>query len=589
MFDNWTANQRLVDCRRLTNKTGAYLLLGPRARNEWKEWSRARAEVVSSVDYSLKGLPAGFILLWVTGLDKLLPRQMVGMPGFEGGAVQQPRTIWISGGTKVRGASSRGVYAEYDPPTANLQGPADFSITADGAELAPISEGKPPESLPGEKLRTYALKIQLGSSVVILTARAPNGQVVQEISFAIEDTTVRIGNVEAREACQSVDKFGELTSGAGIKGASAPTHGSNWEFGDRRVDAGEAPTPALFDHVAFRLLDSMHLAGKRITIQEFSQRALRITGIEQWRLYTEIRWLHSLAHIDLQIDDRGRWSHIHPVPRQAYLLPWLNAGRYQAVVTGCGPLEHMRRLASSLRDAGFAVAARASKAILVPPRVIVMHKDKGKLQAAVQQQGVQWIGYPSAEAIANWSCSLGEWLCSTNLRWLDQEAPKDLPEYVPALFRMTRDRANLAPSRLFWMLDPYSQRHYWHVLERQSPPNENDRQIRHSYIRDPAWAKWKTHLAIADEKTLVPFLTRDSSVPIPKPLQLPLLIARALCLCSGLPPTQVRFCPAYADSKVGVLPKESSRYEGECWVYCDVPRTIADKVAQKLGGELKDV
>ena len=67
---------------------------------------------------------------------------------------------------------------------------------------------------------------------------------------------------------------------------------------------------------------------------------------------------------------------------------------------------------------------------------------------------------------------------------------------------MTRSEANFAPSRLFWMEDPYSHRHFWHVLERKPRPDAPvGEHPRHAFLREPAWAKWKTHLAVADDET----------------------------------------------------------------------------------------
>ena len=121
-------------------------------------------------DYSGTGLPKGFVLYWLTGLDRLEPSQLAGLPGLEGGAPQQHRVLWLTAGTLVKGSASRRVYAEYAPPFVNLHANAGLELKADGAKLNLLSEGHPVRGRPGDVVRTYSLDVLPGSSIVILSA-----------------------------------------------------------------------------------------------------------------------------------------------------------------------------------------------------------------------------------------------------------------------------------------------------------------------------------------------------------------------------------------------------------------------------------
>ena len=69
-FDNWTANQRLVESRRITNQSGVYILLTPQAIVDWQRWLASRRQFVSAGNYTGSGLPRGFGLFWVTEIGR---------------------------------------------------------------------------------------------------------------------------------------------------------------------------------------------------------------------------------------------------------------------------------------------------------------------------------------------------------------------------------------------------------------------------------------------------------------------------------------------------------------------------------------
>jgi hypothetical protein len=587
-FDTWTANRRLIECRRVTSAVGVYILLPPGAANEWREWLRPRSASVTVEDYSAHGLPHGFKLLFVRGLDRLTAAQLNGLPGLDGSSKSSRRFATLTGGTLVRDGTARPVYAEYDPPFLALQGPRSLELHVDGAKETLLDDLGPDDALPGEVRRLYSFAIEQGNAIVLY--RVTNGgEMVQESAFAIEDENLRIGNVVATTGRRRVDEYGDLAGEAGVFGASSPAAGPSWKFQEGHLDLGGELPDRILESGWVNLADSTSVLGRRFGIQEYRERALRLTDAPRWRLYTELRWLQALGHVEIEVDDRGRWSHVHPVRRQLYLLPWLHRGRHLAALAGCGSRTQLADLLKTAQALGCEIRYTESRFPSVPGRVLFVHREKEVLRNVAAAHATEWIGYCAASAIANWSCDLERWLQCPSLRWHPHKAPPDLPQYEPELYRIeSASRRYAAPWKLFSMIDPYSGVHRWHVLQREAAPMDPGTGVRHAFLRDPAWARWKAHHAVADgDETVVPYIESERAIPIPYALHLPFLLSRALVLCSGLAPREESFSPAYADARHGVLTDGAPRYGGACWHFAEVPLAIAETVAKKLSGTIK--
>ena len=185
------------------------------------------ADKLTVTDFTGTGLPRGFTLLWVSGLDRLEASSLAALPGSDAAAMQQPRMLWLVGGTLVTGVAARRVYAEYDPPMVNLQANADVSVEAEGAELELLSEIRPPKAMPGEFVSTYALAIALDASVVVLRVCKADKTVVRETSFGVGRNLDTAG---PESSSVHVDPLGDLVEGPGVQGAAAPPTLSQWRF-----------------------------------------------------------------------------------------------------------------------------------------------------------------------------------------------------------------------------------------------------------------------------------------------------------------------------------------------------------------------
>ena len=585
VFDNWVG-PRLVESQRLANSDGLRLLISSRASAEWDAWRRVHGSELVVTDETQPGLPARFRLLFIKGLDRVDQTALSALLGRSGAIDQRARVTWLSGGTRIRSSASRRVYAEYDPPLLHVQKAPASQLSVSGASAREIGDATGAGGRPGDRVYSYSLEIDAGESVVIATVMN-DGKNLGSVSFGIErDST----SPAAMHECW-VDQLGEVGASGGLIGSASPATPLPWIFMDRNEEAGAKWQPNDQHRSSFKLLESLHHNGRRISTQEYFRRALEIAGAESWNINQGTRLLAALGHIEIQSDAYGRWSHVHPVPRQLYMLPWKNAGHFQAVACGCGTTKHIEQMVAIAVLLDFEVQVSEVPNSWLPPRLLFLHRDIQAFSYLCEESGTRWISHPAADAIAEWALSLDDWLGSPSIRWHDHEAPFCPAEYIPSRFAIVEGQVHSAPAQLKCMEDPYTHRHYWHVLVRKPKPNAPPHErSRFAFVRDSSWAKWKTHLAIADgEKTLLPYFKHDSRIVVPRELHFPYLLARALCACTGLPPTSVKRSLAYADSIVGVLPEDSPAYERECWSYSGVPLPVAEKVAGRLGAELKDI
>jgi hypothetical protein len=587
LFDCWVGS-RLVESQRISNPEGVYALISPSGLAEWNRWREARGDALAVEDYTETGLPAGYSLFYVRGLAQLDLATLSSFPGRSGGFSQRPRAAWLTGGTRIKTSASRRVYAEYDPPMLHVQAPQNREVVIVGATASLISGTSMYEGMPGDQVRSYSLSVNPGESVVIATVTLGDGT-TQSCSFGVgRDGAEDVAPVTSLR----VNQLGQLSEGPGVLGASTTRATAEpWDYGDWPTDAGTPLSDEVYGNRAMMFLESLAHNSGRLTIQEYRRRAMQVGGAEYWQIGRETRWLAALGHLEIQVDSQGRWSHVHPVPRQLCMLPTTNRERFQGSLCGCGTFEQLRRIIDIARMLEIEALVHFPRTAIVPPRILLLHRELAAFEMLAAETGLAWTPHPTADLIADYSADLNEWLNSDSNRWHDHEAPDGLLEYVPTRFGISAQETNPAPARLYRMEDPYTRSHFWHVLVKNPAITDpvGVRQ-RHAFVRDPAWAKWKTHLAVADgDRTLVPYFPRDGVVVVPTELHFPYLLARSLCLCSGLPPRVTRGSVAYADSATGVLPSDMPRYEGECWSYRDIPRAIATKVAAKVLGELKDI
>ena len=589
VFDDTWVGSRLVESSSLPNEGGAYLLIPPATILCWEQWKLEFAKTKIVQNFTWTGLPDGWCLIYLDGFESLSEEARTQFPWNQPSTFGRPRTLSLVSGTRTRSNAARRIYASYDPPTLVLRGSTVTELRVDGAAIDAIGDDSSPHGLPGKTERSFSLKIEPASSVVIAAAFEDEKQVAA-LSFGVfrESSVASDGTSDAL----LIGPLGEFRSGFGngVYGAVAPDTGQKWRF----ENYAPAHTPAYgrldlesaLTHSAFRFLESLHLDNNDgcLTFQEFRRRAFVITGIEPWRLYLESRWLAQLGFIEIQTDSWGRWSHVYPNPLQFYSLPNLSQAKRQIVLTGCGATKVRRNILTIAGQLACEVQTHDNGCRIVPPRLVLTHVEPDVFEMLADDQKVRSGAEPACLHLASWAQGLDLWLES--LLWHAGRGPNPIAEYVPSEFRVTAEASHHAPYRLLCLEDPYTRSHRWHALLHNDAIRGGG--LQHAFLTDPAWGMWKAQNAIADgDLTILPYDPSKQLLVIPYQLFFPNLLGRALSLCSGFVPAQAYNQQAFSTRTSGIVPAESPLYSGACWQYSCVPRSIAEQIAGKVAAELK--
>lgn len=587
VFDDTWVGSRLVESSALPSEGGVYLLISPATVSRWDQWNSEFAKTNIVQDFTWTGLPDGWRLLYLEGLESLAAEARARFPSSQPSSSGRPRTLRLVSGTRTRSNAARRIYASYDPPTLVLRGSPAAALKLDGATFHAIPGDSSPRGLPGEVERSFSLKIEPASSVVIATAFEDEKQ-VGAVSFGVLRESA-IAAAAGTAAAPEIGPLGEFRSDKGIHGAVVPNTGQEWRFEDHTPVSGLMDPESTLTHGAFKFLESLHVDNNegRLTFQEFRRRAFAITGIEPWRLYQESRWLAQLGFIEIQTDSWGRWSHVYANPLHFYSLPNSSQGKRQVVLTGCGATNVRRGILAVAGQLECEVHVHDNGCRIVPPRLALAHREPEAFDMLASDLKLGWGAQPASVHLANWAQGLDLWLES--LTWHSGEGPRSIAEYVPSQYRITGESAHHAPYRLLCIEDPYTRSHRWHALFHNDAIGGGG--LQHAFVRDSAWGMWKAQNSVADfdvsELTLLPYDPIRQLLVIPYQLLFPNLLGRALSLCSGLVPTLVYNQSAFSTRTSGIVPDDSPLYSGACWQYNCVPRKIAEQIASKVDAELK--
>ena len=112
--------------------------------------------------------------------------------------------------------------------------------------------------------------------------------------------------------------------------------------------------------------------------------------------------------------------------------------------------------------------------------------------------------------------------------------------------------------------------------------NPRDQQYTHFYWNDGLGSivdrDWGRYLIFQDtRKNVLVFDPEKQQLGVPAPCPLPLLLTRAVTLCSGKTPSQISYFYPHDGDQKDVIPLN---------IYDDVPAEIAVRIAEKVGQEL---
>ncbi len=267
--------------------------------------------------------------------------------------------------------------------------------------------------------------------------------------------------------------------------------------------------------------------------------------------------LQALGHCDVTYSDTG--SVIEITPACLCRLPL--AGLPKAVLVGARCLETCRQVVDTAKTTGGQVTVTVMKRPgplgLLPDTVVVEAISEKALSEFGGTLGVAYLPVPPAWTIINWCGALPEVLeqlkytYASSLNWPRYDYSAASLEFARTpsnsfpRFSRYRNPVTGLPLHLFFLHDSGAE-------------------------VDPCWGKYmllhllKAAVSVYDDRRFALY------VPVTAPL--PALIARAVCLCSGQPPTHLK--------RDGLLPHISCSH----WlVFSGVPPQIAMTAMAKAG------
>lgn len=593
---------RLVEGESLPATGGCYVLVTPKAREDFSKWLVAfEANGGKSTDYTRTGLPLMTSLVHLDNLAAVDDELRQKFPEQAVSRIQRQSTINLRGGSRIQSVGAQRVYLPYDPPDVVFTAPCPATLIVDGATATEEhTEANAVVGLPGTPARQFKLDLLPDATIVRITSASCEADWIPEVvDFAIGREAM-LGANSAEEEDARFDRFGKRSGGAGILGpfidveCDDTRENVSSDFQDASFELGKTCTKSDIDHPCWQLLEALSQV-RRVNAREFRRRAERILGWWDRYAWSEARWTRALCHVEVERDNRGRLAYVYPVKAHAYFLPWKADGAWLAVIGGCPTRRALEALVADSPTIGVTVHVMERSSPLVPPRILLRSSDPQSIQLAVECCGIELCPSLSdnreplaiSEAIARWAGGLDEWI--DGLNWLDGPAPQSESEFCPQLFRMSTDEEFHCPCRLVTLTDTLTQRHQWHVLSHR-PILANPR---HAFLLDPSWGKWTSiyrvspglpeHAGSSDEDLFpIPFDQATSSLLIPASLAFPTILSRALLTCSGLSPTVETRCEEYTREDSRYLPDEAPTYEGACHRYHHVPSLMAEIVSTKV-------
>jgi hypothetical protein len=272
--------------------------------------------------------------------------------------------------------------------------------------------------------------------------------------------------------------------------------------------------------------------------------------------YETVRTLDALGHLE---SDFGSNARLYAAPPALSVLP--RSGLPIAVLSGARSPYMIDRLSSRLEKSGGKLhwenQPQHDESKRFPARVTIMGESKEYLASFAAEESLAFQEIPASWTIANFSASLGDYLSTRDWTRMD-ELNWDASEFDVERLHYTTG-ATAGETKLIRYTHP-SRQYPIHYLWRGSEATRVN----------PDWGRYSVLKAAA--RNVIHYNRAASVVLIPATIPLPKLLARALCLCSGLVP---KLLPG---SAVVNSPVTAPVFRA----YSEVPREFAQLVAAKL-------
>lgn len=583
-----------------------YLVCSSSNRNALERY--LAKEKIANEPVPCGGLPNGWVLTCITKAEVLQIDQRQYLSNNDPLSSSLARIRFVGGRMIARGGSR--LYASYDLPLAELDAPAGAQISADGIVFEEIFLDK---SL-AERVLIRRFRIR-----IVAEQKAAFDVQVSEGSNILCSARLRVSILEGSGVGQtrsfSLDQFGRSTaSDVGLLGALIESR-CDESFRDPTVellhvavsDIGEESNLPTQQTVSAMFLDSLAQLGS-IGYGSARDQILRLAEANKINIQPALLFLDlkSRGHLEVQVDNKGHMVRIHAVPPTLYLLPAVVGDMPLMGVCGSLRLQDWTDLASLQYCRIFSKTLGSGRL----PVVRLAAVDSDELKTQIADLGMLYTLHPF-ESILGWAASLRQ-AHSQLSGWGWQSFSADLSQLQrlhpnSAYFRnVTEGRMTVSPQtkcQLFRFEDPSVSGLQVYVLGTREP----DHLTQYSFVHDSRWGVWISTMSFA--LMLKERLGRYDAMPwpihydqetrdfwLPARLKPPSVIERALTMCSGSGPLEIKVTGESGENFVHLMELPSMRSIGfispvyqefatGAWLcYRWIPPSVARKVASLLDG-----
>ncbi len=580
-----------------------YLLCSPPERERTKAWLQAEGVTFSPV--SSTGLPHGWWFVCITRAESLRSDQRQHVADLQpAGELPRARVRFVGGRPLLRGGAR--LYPAYDLPLIDIEAPEGADLRATGLQLEEARPTANPLGTPSSRrflIRTVDANRHVFQLKVVLAGAV------------IADAKLRVASGEAEGhgsgRAFSLGRLGQtLFEDTGLRGTVVGTgqpaaHQDLLEINISDIESDDDVAPA--QSVAAKLLDTLASQGS-ISFASARDQILRLD--EQAEPVPLLLELRARGFLEIQTNDKGHLVRLHRVPPTVYELPV--AAESLAIAAVAGTLTFGQWTALQTEPSLFVIAHHQQTGYMPGFRLLSSTIDE--IEAASKKHGFLFVrGAP--HSIAEWSMSVDDaqsTFATTGWEHFSAE--------LAQLQHLTAKSARLMPvgtgqmmmspcigAQLFRFDDPQTSALQLYVLGVR-----REGACRYSHIHDSRWGVWLSMLAFArmlkdqHSNSLAtpwpfPYNPRTRDFWLPARMRPPVVLERALTLCSGSAAEVVRLKRQDGTSTALVLAnalgttvgRVSNVYEHMVpglWLrFGFVPPNLAECVANRLGGKLDSV
>lgn len=571
------------------------------------------------------GLPDGWMLVHLPDCAPLTDALRDELPDGEP-ARSRPSVVRLVGGRAVQRGAGR-QFLSFDLPIVELDAPTAVELQAPGLILTERLNSVPTTGVQGpvtalSSLRRFDIQVQSTNLAAFDIVAVHGGNTIGKVRLRLASDSglsVSVGRDFA------IDSRGHpQPEGIGLRGVL----GSSMEI-DHSVSSEPPPlhvhlgwplhpqvVPELQSRAAVRFIDTLGRLGS-IAFGQARDQLSRLSAPGDPNPYVVLRELRGRGFLEIETNSRGHWVRIHAVPPVLIVLPVTsNHGNVVAALGGTLRLRHWEELFGSPENTVKAFHDPNDPSLALPT-IRVAASSVWELEQVATVLGCS-IAENAADRIASWSSTIGD--IESHIRRGGVESLGTGARHVERFIAPKGHFASSAtgtslqsnPScELFQVEDADTGSHWIYLLGYRSETG----QARYAFVRDPLWGIWIALAASAKwaksafgRDDLDPWPIHYSAIHhtlwLPKRLSLPVVLERALMLCSGATPIEEQVCRSPIKGALGLSRLSDGKDIGgvsvsyqdyvpahpDCsqWLgYRWVPASVAHRVAEKIGAAVR--